>query len=61
MGMEIGNEHQLPIFWEVKQEVFIFFPSAKKRKYKSKSISNWEMIRNLSKRLESILLKTYFC
>ena len=30
MKIEIGNKHQLPMFWEVKQEVFIFFPLARK-------------------------------
>ena len=30
MGMEVGNEHKLSMFWEVKQEVFIFFPSTEK-------------------------------
>ena len=29
-GIEIGNEHQLPMFWEMKQEVFIFFPLTEK-------------------------------
>ena len=30
MGMKIVRGDQLQMFWEVKQEVLIFFPSAKK-------------------------------
>ena len=40
-GMEIGNKYQLPMFWEVKQEVFIVFPLAQKGYQKSKCISNY--------------------
>ena len=30
MGMEVGNEHKLSMFREVKQEKCIFFPSTEK-------------------------------
>ena len=51
--------HQLPMFWEVKQEVFICFPSTEKGNKKPKCISSWEINWNLYKCLESILLKIF--
>ena len=42
-------------FRELKKEVFIFFPLARKINEKSQFIDNWEIIFNLCKRLESIL------
>ena len=47
MRREISNDHQLPMFWEVKQEVFLFFPPTRKGNEKSKLIENWEINMNL--------------
>ena len=50
MEIEIGNEHQFPMFQEVKQDFIIFFLNiflARKGNINIKLISNLEIIRNI--------------